>query len=390
MKLANTKRINEKIMQIESIRQALLMLNGTVTNQIASSYIIPESLEAIKADAVKLRENMDKNNGKGYSVEQITMLLIVEAIAAQLMPGNPKIVDMYMNLIAPESKVFDINEFKNNPYIKNIAFHNQQLGDYDLCTQNMAPYELMIYNIPQSNTPFYISIPRIGCFSKEFSYPSIRQTSIKSTWMSVTPNEVYTVQGAVDNAKGKVLTLGCGMGYFAYMASLKEDVESITIVELEQDVIDLFEKHILPQFENKEKITVVKADAIEFMKNISDGEYDYCFADIWIGIEDMDVYFSVKEVSRHMRKTKIDYWIEESFASYFLSYIWMELLKTFAKNNHIELPINEFDLPDEELRKVKYIRCLMKNVEINKPEDMDYYFNPKNIIKLINKSKLTF
>ena len=174
------------------------------------------------------------------------------------------------------------------------------------------------------------------------------------------------------------------------MASLKEDVESITIVELEQDVMDLFEKHILPQFENKEKITVVKADAIEFMKNISDGEYDYCFADIWIGIEDMDVYFSVKEVSRHMRKTKIDYWIEESFASYLLSYIWMEVLKAFAKNNHIELPINEANLPEEELRKVNYIHRLMKNVEINKPEDMDYYFNPKNIIKLINKSKLTF
>ena len=135
MKLANTKRINEKIMQIESIRQALLMLNGTVTNQIASSYIIPESLEAIKADAVKLRENMDKNNGKGYSVEQITMLLIVEAVAVQLMPGNPKIVDMYMNLIAPESKVFDINErqyeirrgdwFCQYCYNLNFAFRTQ-------------------------------------------------------------------------------------------------------------------------------------------------------------------------------------------------------------------------------------------------------------------------
>ena len=99
MKLANTKRINEKIMQIESIRQALLMLNGTVTNQIASSYIIPESLEAIKADAVKLRENMDKNNGKGYSVEQITMLLIVEVIAAQLMDYyfNPKNIIKLIN-----------------------------------------------------------------------------------------------------------------------------------------------------------------------------------------------------------------------------------------------------------------------------------------------------
>ena len=74
--------------------------------------------------------------------------------------------------------------------------------------------------------------------------------------MSVTPNEVYTVQPAIDNAKGKVLTLGCGMGYFAYMASLKEEVESITIIELEQDVIDLFENSILPQFENKDKIYI--------------------------------------------------------------------------------------------------------------------------------------
>ena len=390
MKIANTKRINEKIMQIESIRQALLMLNGAVTNQIANFNIIPESLEAIKADATKIRKHMDQNNGKDYSVEQLTMLFIVEAVAARLMPGNGRLIDMYMNLIAPESKIFDVNEFQNNPYIKNISFHNQKLGDYDLYNQQMTPYEIMLYNIPQSNTPFYISIPRIGCFAEEFEYPSIRQTSIKSTWMSVTPNEVYTVQGAIDNANGKVLTLGCGMGYFAYMASLKEEVESITIIELEQDVIDLFEKHILPQFENKEKITLVKADAVEFMKNCSDGEYDYCFADIWIGIEDMEAYFSVKEVSRHMKKTKIDYWIEESFASFFLSYIWMEMLKAFAKNNHIEIPLTDAELPEEELRKVNYIHRLMKNVEINKPEDMDYYMNPKNIVNLINKTKVEF
>ena len=187
MKIANTKRINEKIMQIESIRQALLMLNGAVTNQIANFNIIPESLEAIKADATKIRKHMDQNNGKDYSVEQLTMLFIVEAVAARLMPGNGRLIDMYMNLIAPESKIFDVNEFQNNPYIKNISFHNQKLGDYELYNQKMTPYEIMLYNIPQSNTPFYISIPRIGCFAEEFEYPSIHQTSIKSTWMSVTP-----------------------------------------------------------------------------------------------------------------------------------------------------------------------------------------------------------
>lgn len=42
------------------------------------------------------------------------------------------------------------------------------------------------------------------------------------------------------------------------MVSLKEDVESITIVELQQEVIDLFNIFILPKFENKDKITIVK------------------------------------------------------------------------------------------------------------------------------------
>lgn len=63
--------------------------------------------------------------------------------------------------------------------------------------------------------------------------------------MSVSPNEVFTMEKIIKNAKGKVLTLGCGMGYFAYMVSLKEDVESITIVESEQSVIDLFEKSLI-------------------------------------------------------------------------------------------------------------------------------------------------
>lgn len=103
----------------------------------------------------------------------------------------------------------------------------------------------------------------------------------------MSPNEVFTMEKPIKNAKGKVLTLGCGMGYFAYMASIKEDVESITIIELEQNVIDLFEKCILPQFENKDKIKIVKADAVEYLRNTEDGVYDYCFADIWIGIEDI-------------------------------------------------------------------------------------------------------
>ena len=390
MKLANTKRINEKIMEIVQTKQALDMINAIVTNEIANSSLPQEAIEPTIAEAIEQRKQMDNNNGKDYSVEKIAMLLAIETLVRITIPVDTKILDFYMNCLAPESMVFDAEEFNNNPYIKNIDFHNKKQGNYELCYQNYQPYEFSIYDIPKHIDKLHIDIPRIGCFKEEFEYPGIRQIDNDRTWMSVTPNEVYTVQPAIDNAKGKVLTLGCGMGYFAYMASLKEEVESITIIELEQDVIDLFENSILPQFENKDKIKVIKADAIDFMKDINDGEYDYCFADIWIGIDHIEPYFAVKEVCRHLRKTKVDYWMEDAFATLLTYNVWNEIIKSFSKINNLEVSNPNPDPSETDLRKEAFIHRLLKNVEINKPEDVDYYLTPKNLIKLINKSKLIF
>lgn len=390
MKLANTKRINEKIREIAQTRQALDMINAIVTNEIANSSLPQEAIEPTIAEAIEQRKQMDNNNGKDYSVEKIAMLLAIETLVRITIPVDTKILDFYMNCLAPESMVFDAEEFNNNPYIKNIDFHNKKQGNYELCYQNYQPYEFSIYDIPKHIDKIHIDIPRIGCFKEEFEYPGIRQIDNERTWMSVTPNEVYTVQPAIDNAKGKVLTLGCGMGYFAYMASLKEEVESITIIELEQDVIDLFENSILPQFENKDKIKVIKADAIDFMKDINDGEYDYCFADIWIGIDQIEPYFAVKEVCRHLRKTKVDYWMEDAFATLLTYNVWNEIIKSFSKINNLEVSNPNPDPSETDLRKEAFIHRLLKNVEISKPEDVDFYLTPKNIIKLINKSKLTF
>ena len=390
MKLANTKRINEKIREIAQTRQALDMINAIVTNEIANSSLPQEAIEPTIAEAIEQRKQMDNNNGKDYSVEKIAMLLAIETLVRITIPVDTKILDFYMNCLAPESMVFDAEEFNNNPYIKNIDFHNKKQGNYELCYQNYQPYEFSIYDIPKHIDKIHIDIPRIGCFKEEFEYPGIRQIDNERTWMSVTPNEVYTVQPAIDNAKGKVLTLGCGMGYFAYMASLKEEVESITIIELEQDVIDLFENSILPQFENKDKIKVIKADAIDFMKDINDGEYDYCFADIWIGIDHIEPYFAVKEVCRHLRKTKVDYWMEDAFATLLTYNVWNEIIKSFSKINNLEVSSPNPDPSETDLRKEAFIHRLLKNVEISKPEDVDFYLTPKNIIKLISKSKLTF
>ena len=390
MKLANTKRIKEKIMEIAQTKQALDIINAVATNEVSNSIIDPEMLKVMVHHSEEYYSQMDDSFREKHTVEQVMVRLYMESYIESLLPGQSKLISFFGDFLYPESKIFDIDEFNNNPYIKNIDFHNKKQGNYELCYQNYQPFEFSIYDIPKHIDKIHIDIPRIGCFKEIFEYPGIRQIDNGRTWMSVTPNEVYTVQPAIDNAKGKVLTLGCGMGYFAYMASLKEEVESITIIELEQDVIDLFENSILPQFENKDKIKVIKADAIDFMKDINDGEYDYCFADIWIGIDHIEPYFAVKEVCRHLRKTKVDYWMEEAFATLLTYNVWNEIIKSFSKINNLEVSNPNPDPSEIDLRKEAFIHRLLKNVEISKPEDVDFYLTPKNIIKLINKSKYTF
>lgn len=389
MKVLNTRRIAEKVMQTMQIRQASSMINMILTNGINERSIIPSDIKVLRQEALKLQKETQQD-GSGYSVDQIILLLMVESMIGPYLTEQPDIMDFFMSWIAAESKVFDVKEFNENPYIKNIDFKDRQQGDFELRYHSLMPYELNIYNVPKRIDQFHIDIPRVSCFVEKFEYPVIFQKTIKSTWMSVSPNEVFTMEREVKNARGKVLTLGCGMGYFAYMASLKDEVESVTIIELEQSVIDLFETCILPQYRHKEKINIIKADAIEYLRNIEDGLYDYCFADIWIGIMDIEPYFAVKEIGRKWNKTKIDYWIEESFAILLSSSVWIEILKSFSETNNIKIPSVDYQFTEDDVRKKEYVHKLLDGIEITKPEHIDYYLNPKNIIDMLNKTDLIY
>lgn len=391
MRIMPSKRITKKIMQLLDIKPVSSMVNSVITDSIRKNSVIPSDIESLRAEAAKINRDIQAQGSSCYSDDEMMLLLMVESMIAPYLSERPDVLNYYMDAISKECLVFDVEDFMNNPYFKNIDFYEKHQGDYELRYNEFMPYEVDIYSPPKRLPQMHIDIPRVSCFTHTLKYPAIGQTSIKSTWMSVTPNEVYTMSDAISNAKGKVLTLGCGIGYFAYMASLKNEVESVTIVEIEQDIIDLFEKHILPQFQHKEKITIIKEDAVEYMKKLTDGEFDYCFADIWIGIEDIAPYFSIKEIGRKLRKTKIDYWIEESFAIYLSQFVWIEILESFSKAVHADIPnASNAPLEDAEDRVHDYVHRLLKKVEITTPDQIDYYLTPKNIITLINKAKITF
>ena len=388
MRIQNTRRNMEKMAMLMDLHMASSTVNTVLTNMINENSMMPSDIDQLRAEAIKLQSQM-----KNTSVDKIMMMLMVEGMIAPYIGNDARMFDFFMNSLLNEGRVFDVSEIQDNPYVKDIDFKDRRSGDFEFRYHSFMPYELDIYDIPRKIIEYDVDIPRISCFTEKVEYPVIFQNSIKSTWMSVSPNEINTMKQPIRNAKGKVLTLGCGMGYFAYMASLKADVESITIVEREQSVIDLFTSFILPQFKTKDKITVIKDDAIEYMMNLEDGLYDYCFADIWIGVMDFEPYIKTKEVCKRFRKMKMEYWMEDAFGILLSSHIYIEMLKAFSKNMNVPLGNrndNEFPIPENEKKLADYVARLVENVEIEKPEHIDYYLTPRNITSLLDRTEIKY
>ena len=158
-------------------------------------------------------------------------------------------------------------------------------------------------------------LPQLGYFEEAFGYPAVYQDG--RLWMSVTPNEINTMREPISRARGKTLTFGLGLGYFAYMCSLKEEVSSVTIVEKDKRVIQLFEQNILPQFVHKDKISIVCEDAYAFLDKMRDCEYDYAFVDIYHDAGDgLETYQKFKQRLGKFSNTQFDFWIEKTIKYY--------------------------------------------------------------------------
>lgn len=103
----------------------------------------------------------------------------------------------------------------------------------------------------------------------------------QSCMMSDTPMEKFTNQRFLNNAEGDVLIAGLGIGMLPAALAEKEDVKSITIIELNQEVIDLVEPLIRKYVKNENKIKIIQGDAYWYPHNHPDERYDFVYLDIW-------------------------------------------------------------------------------------------------------------
>lgn len=206
----------------------------------------------------------------------------------------------------------DEKEYINNPYYKNIKIANKKYKNWNLKLDEYKPYELFVMdNFKEINGEI---LPQIGYFKKPYKYLALYQNN--RLWMSITPNEINTMKQDILDAYGDVLVIGCGLLYYPYMISNKNNVKSITVIEINEELIDLANKIILPQFENKNKINIIHADAYEYMNNL-DKNYDYIYIDIWHDVSDgILCYNKFKKYEQIYKKSIFRYWIYDTMKFY--------------------------------------------------------------------------
>ena len=215
----------------------------------------------------------------------------------------------------PDSiRLLNANKYRQNPYYKNVKIENIKDGDWELRLENYEPYRAVVCDDMIVKKDLYEVIP-LGFFTERFDFPAVLEGG--NEWMTLTPVDLDTCEEAIAAARGKVVTFGLGLGYYAYMVARKSEVDSITVIEKSPDVIRLFKKHIFPYFDNKEKLRIINADAFEYAeKQMPDEKYDYAFVDTWRDASDgAPMYEKMRALEHLSPDTEFSYWIREFIVS---------------------------------------------------------------------------
>ena len=216
--------------------------------------------------------------------------------------------------ITPSVRVMDAEKYRNNPYYKNIIIPEVKKGKWELKREKYPAYRGVIAADMMTYDNFR-EVPPLGFFKEEFEFPAVLEDG--NEWMTLTPVDLDTSDDAIERAHGKVVTFGLGLGYYTYMVSEKDNVDSITVVEKSKDVIALFEEYILPQFSHPEKVRIVNADAFEYAEcEMPKEKFDVAFVDTWRDASDgAPMYVKMKRLEHLSPDTEFIYWIENFLIS---------------------------------------------------------------------------
>lgn len=343
-----------------------------------------------KIDEAKLYELIDQKEKNIYCAELLNDLINNslsfkdEEIITPLDLVEPyldeeDLIDLKDNLNNP-IKELDISKYLNNPFNK-LNIKETKFKDYKLEYKEIQSKEIFISDeIKISKNKAYLENSQLGYFLKPYRYLNLSKNNV--TWMSLIPNEINTMEIDLNTMHGDILVLGLGLGYMSYSLALKKDVTSITIIEKDPNIINIFLKCIAPSI-NKEildKIKIIKHDALIYLNKEDLSKFNYVYVDLYHNVNDgLDLYLKIKKIESLNKGTKFLYWLNLSFLSLIrriLLTLFIEVYEGSTSQDYIKV---EYDT-DKLLNKL-YFKLI--DLKISSIEDIYKFIEDENINELI-------
>jgi hypothetical protein len=370
MKINQSIAIKDKIYQLAQTQAFNIALAHQIIDFIFSN---PPSIR--KTNLVKKMKDDHLSDMEAYQ-----SLLLTKYLKDPLIKQHP---DLLALSLKPHFHPIDPASFISNPYYQYVKPHPVTKGKWQLGYESYLPFKgVLTGDVITNPTHHYLENTPMSYFEKPFYYLVIKQQDV--TWMSVTPFEINTMAPVIDTMRGRVVTLGLGLGYFAFMAALKPDVNEVLVIEKDHQVIEIFLKHIYPHLANKEKIKIQHKDAFDYLRT-NTSPFDHLFVDIHHTAEDgLSMYIRMKKLEKKSHSGQWHYWLESSILSLFRRYMIVflqEQLLSFGENKY-QHPITFEDYLYQGLYKTN------QHISINSLTDLEQWLSVPSIQSILTAIQL--
>lgn len=186
------------------------------------------------------------------------------------------------------------------------------------------------------------------------SIPILTGPSVEgsSSWMSMAAVELQSQEIGVRAAYGNVVVLGLGMGWAAVNMAVRDEVDRVTVVDINSDVINLIRNcGIFDQIpvEAREKLEIIEGDALTWRP---DHKVDTLLADIWLKLVEPEKFDQARRMQDNVQADQVYVWGQEPEILRLCRLRRgrdvipdRELIETVVKND-IRLPLMLPDWPD--------------------------------------------
>ena len=385
MYVKDTRKIQDKF---ASIAESLIEYNYldedvifNIDNEIETSFDLDRFKELTKDYFAKAQEEK-----LDLTLERIKIIFEVKGVVNSVQDFEDEASFALTSDLIDLTKILKAEEFNQNPYISNInKIDYVDSSSHEFENLELEPVTLIKADVSVAPNG-YRALPQLGFFEEKVFIPQLLNFK-NNNFKQVSPKEINATQKHIDAAHGKVLNIGLGMGYFAYMASLKDDVEKVTIIEQDNDLIEFFKEHFLPHFSHREKIEIINSTYYDYLDKITDNQFDFCFIDIDEGTTNIEQYLPgfllFKTICKKFKKMEVSFFLEAEFKILLTNVLIMVVYANYKKSVENYADLTELEIDEEDKTTFDFIDYVYKKVKIKDPSDFDYYINYKTLIKML-------